>query len=120
MTSRQQSDRIDRPVFHTRTVDEVLEQLEVAAADGLSAEDARRRLQEHGRNELVDKEGINRFQIILNQFKDTMVIVLIIAALIAAAIGDTNDAIVILVIVVLNAILGFVPGIFAPSVPSRR
>jgi P-type Ca2+ transporter type 2C len=108
MTSRKLPDRSDRPVFHDRDVAVVLDELGVVADAGLSGDEAGRRLEHHGPNELVDKEGINPLRIVFSQFTDTMVIVLIIAAVIAAAIGDTNDAIVILVIVVLNAILGFV------------
>ena len=97
-----------RPSFHTRDPQDVLSELDVVAGTGLSSADAAHRLDRHGRNELVEKEGIQPFRILLNQFTDTMVIVLMVAAVIAAAIGDTKDAIVILVIVVLNAILGFV------------
>ena len=97
----------DRP-FHTSSGDEVVDQLEVVASSGLDQEEARRRLEQTGRNELVERDGIRPWRIFLSQFTDTMVIVLMVAAVIAAAIGDTNDAIVILVIVVLNAVLGFV------------
>jgi Ca2+-transporting ATPase len=96
------------PIFHTRDVDEVLAEYGVDAAAGLSSADAGARLQQYGPNELVERGGIQPWRILLNQFTDTMVIVLMIAAVIAAAIGDTKDSIVILVIVVLNAILGFV------------
>jgi Ca2+-transporting ATPase len=94
--------------YHTRAAEEVLSDLGVEPGDGLDAGEAARRLAETGSNELVERDGIRPWHIFLSQFVDTMVIVLIIAAVIAAAIGDTNDSIVIMVIVVLNAILGFV------------
>lgn len=108
MTSTAGANRKQRSTFHNRDVADVLAEFEVAAGEGLSDEEARRRLAEYGPNELVEKGGIHPLRIVLSQFTDTMVIVLIIAAVIAAAIGDTNDSVVILVIVVLNAILGFV------------
>ena len=94
-------------VFHTQSVDEVLDALD-ATPTGLDSPEAERRLSQYGPNELVEREGIQPFRIFLNQFTDTMVIVLMIAAVIAWAIGDEKDAIVIMVIVVLNAVLGFV------------
>ena len=98
----------DLPVYHTREAAAVLEQYEVDGNAGLSSDEAVRRFEQYGPNELVERDGIQPLRIFFNQFTDTMVIVLMIAAAIAAAIGDTKDAIVILVIVVLNAILGFV------------
>ncbi len=103
-----ESSDVDLATYHTRDSDAVLADLEVAGADGLDSAEAGRRLEQYGPNELVEADGIQPLRIFFNQFTDTMVIVLMIAAAIAAAIGDTKDAIVILVIVVLNAILGFV------------
>ncbi|MCP3995927.1 MAG: HAD-IC family P-type ATPase, partial [bacterium] len=104
----EQADLEERPVFHTRDATVVLDELGVDSTAGLSHGEASSRLEKYGPNELVEHDGIQPFRIFLNQFTDTMVIVLMAAAVIAAAIGDTKDAIVILVIVVLNAILGFV------------
>jgi Ca2+-transporting ATPase len=92
---------------HTQDTATVLAAQRVDAAAGLDSSEAARRLEEVGKNELVETGGISRWRILVNQFTDVMVIVLIVAAVIAAAIGDVNDAVVILVIVVLNAALGF-------------
>ncbi len=94
--------------FHTRDAASILEELAVDAITGLTTAEAERRLAETGPNELVETGGTPPWRIFLNQFTDVMVIVLMVAAAIAAAIGDVNDAVVILVIVVLNAALGFV------------
>ncbi len=93
---------------HVQDAATVLSLEEVDAAAGLDSNDAADRLERVGRNELVETGSTSRWRIFVNQFTDVMVIVLIVAAVIAAAIGDVNDAVVILVIVVLNAILGFV------------
>ena len=92
---------------HTQDTATVLAAQGVDAAAGLDSSEAARRLEEVGKNELVETDGISPWRIFVNQFTDVMVIVLIVAAVIAAAIGDVNDAVVILFIVVLNAALGF-------------
>jgi Ca2+-transporting ATPase len=96
------------PSFHTRSAEDVLADLDVNAASGLAAAEAQRRLAEFGPNELVEHGGTSPWRIFFSQFTEVMVIVLLAAAAIALAIGDVNDAVVILVIVVLNAALGFV------------
>src|SRR5262245_40968620 len=77
------------------------------AADGLSAAEATRRLIQHGPNELAERGGKSAWRIVWEQLTATMVVILIVAALISAALGDHEDTIVILAIVALNAILGF-------------
>ncbi|MEA2001051.1 MAG: cation-translocating P-type ATPase [Actinomycetota bacterium] len=96
------------PPFHTRDADDVLADLDVSVAAGLTGAEAEHRLAEVGPNELVEHGATSPWRIFFSQFTEVMVIVLVVAAAIALAIGDTNDAIVILVIVVLNAALGFV------------
>ena len=94
MSTIESPDVQDTPVFHTRDVAEVLDELGVVAEAGLDNGEAEKRLESYGPNELVERDGIQPLRIFFNQFTDTMVIVLMIAAVIAAAIGDTNDAIV--------------------------
>ncbi len=86
---------------------QVLETLDTPPETGLSQAEAARRLAEHGRNELVESGLRNPWHILATQFIEVMVVVLIVAAAISLLVGDLKDAIVILIIVVLNAILGF-------------
>ncbi len=86
---------------------DVVQTLGTDEAAGLSADEAARRLQEYGPNELIERGKKSRWLILLDQFKGVMVIVLIVAALISFALHEYMDAIVILAIVVLNAILGY-------------
>lgn len=74
---------------------------------GLSAGEVQRRLEQYGPNELVERGVKSPWKILLEQFKETMVVILIIATLISALLGEVTDAAIILVIVVLNALLGF-------------
>jgi Ca2+-transporting ATPase len=62
----------------------------------------------YGKNELKKKKRFSMIVLLLHQFKDVMVIILLLASLISLAVGDLKDAIVILIIVLLNAIIGFV------------
>src|SRR5438309_1081724 len=100
--------------WHSLPADAVLKRLD-ASPLGLDSQEAARRLSRFGANELVQTARVNPLRILLSQFLDVLVIVLIIAAIISAALGllqgenaDLYDAVLIIVIVVMNAILGFV------------
>jgi Ca2+-transporting ATPase len=75
---------------------------------GLSSEEARKRQEKYGPNELIEGEGISPLKIFLSQFKNALILILLGAALAAAAIGEVIDAIVIFIIVGFASILGFV------------
>lgn len=75
---------------------------------GLRSEDARKRLEKYGPNELIEGEKISPLKIFLSQFKNALILILLGAALAAAAIGEVIDAIVIFIIVGFASILGFV------------
>ena len=76
--------------------------------DGLCSEEARSRLEKYGPNELAEKKRTSALTMLLSQFKDFMIIVLIGAAVISGIIGELADAAAILVILVLNAVIGFI------------
>jgi len=94
-------------VWHSKKIDQVLNELKVSK-DGLSSEEAKNRLDEFGYNELKEKKGVTPLQIFLRQFKDLFVIMLLIATAISFLIGETIDAAVIAIIVILNSVLGFI------------
>ena len=87
-------------------ISQVLAELTVSSGDGLSDAEALRRQGEHGKNVLPSDDGVNWFKLVMAQFTDVMVIVLIVAAFISALLGEATDVIVILAIVALNALLG--------------
>lgn len=93
--------------WHHIKVEEVLEELQIHQETGLETKEAQFRLEKYGSNELIDRGVKSPWKILLEQFTDTMVVVLIIAALISGLLGEIQDAIAILVIVILNALLGF-------------
>lgn len=75
---------------------------------GLSPEDAEKRLEEYGKNELKEKEKVSVFRLFLSQFKSILILILVIAAIVSALLGEAIDAAVILFTVFLAGILGFV------------
>ncbi len=95
------------PGWHSMEKEKLLESLKATEA-GLSTEEAERRLQEFGPNELIEKKKVTSIQIFFGQFKDIFVIMLLIAIVISVGIGEIVDAGTIAAIVILNAIVGFV------------
>lgn len=67
---------------------------------------ASQRLVEYGKNQIIDKKKKTIFQMLLNQLKDFMIIILISAAVISGILGDITDTIIIFAIIILNAVLG--------------
>ena len=92
--------------YYRMKVTEILETLGTSEK-GLSAEEAGKRLEEHGPNELTAEFRVPKWLIFLSQFKDLLVIVLIVAATISFAIGSVRDGTVMLIIVIINAAIGF-------------
>lgn len=75
--------------------------------EGLSSDEAAEKLRKIGPNELQEGKKKRIATMLLSQFKDVMILILIVAAIISGFIGDFTDTSVIIVIVLLNAILGF-------------
>lgn len=93
--------------YHTLTISET-QQLLDTSKDGLCRSVAEKRLLEDGKNELVEKKMKPTWLILFNQFKDVMIVILLAAAFISIAIGHIKDAVVVLIIVLLNALIGFI------------
>ncbi|MBQ5333637.1 MAG: cation-translocating P-type ATPase [Oscillospiraceae bacterium] len=79
-----------------------------APSTGLTSEQAAEILKKHGPNTLATERKAKPLRIFMGQFKDVMVMILIIASAISAFIGEYYDAVTIMIIVVINAVLGFV------------
>lgn len=94
--------------WHALSVEETLHKIKTDAQGGLAAGEAESRLARHGRNVLVEKPRRSLARMLLGQFADFMILVLIGAAVISGLIGDVKDTIAIIVIVLLNAVIGFV------------
>jgi Ca2+-transporting ATPase len=89
------------------SIDETLKNLN-SMKNGLTSEEAKRRIIKYGKNELVEEEKAGPLKLFLGQFIDILIFILIIAAIAAWFVGDGLDAIVILIVVFINAVVGFV------------
>lgn len=92
---------------YRQSSDEVIEKLGSNAKTGLSSDEAAKRLEKYGPNEIQKGEHTSLLQKFIAQFKDFMIIVLLVAAIVSWLVsGDLADAVVILIVVFLNAIMG--------------
>jgi len=96
----------ENKAWYSQSAEEVLAQFASSAA-GLSTQEAAQRLTANGPNELKEGKRINPLQILIGQFKSLIIWILIVAGVISGVLGETVDAIAILAIVVLNAVIGF-------------
>ncbi|MCX6537648.1 MAG: cation-translocating P-type ATPase [Acidobacteria bacterium] len=92
--------------WHVRSTDDALAALHTSAETGLSSDNVARLIDEHGPNELAERDQRSVWRMLWEQFSATMVLLLIAAAIASAALGDFKDAIAIFIIVVLNSVLG--------------
>ena len=95
----------EKKMFYQRTVDDVMSQMK-AHPSGLSDQEVKDRREQFGANRLTSKRRTTLIEKFISQFKDLMIIILIIAAIIAGFAGETVDAAIILAVVILNAVFG--------------
>lgn len=93
--------------WFAKNVEEVLKESGSDLQQGLSSTEVVKRREQYGSNELVDRGSKSPWKILWEQLTETMVVILIIAAVVTIFLREYKDAIAILVIVVLNSILGF-------------
>jgi Ca2+-transporting ATPase len=97
-----------KTIWHAMEVDQVLRELETDPQQGLTENTAKSRLEKYGYNELKKEERVSPFTLFINQFKNILIIILLIATVLSAVVGEIFDAALILVIVVFCAVLGFI------------
>jgi Ca2+-transporting ATPase len=97
-----------RTDWHLRDAHELTREQGVEPAHGLHETETSRRRARHGPNVLAQQPGRGPLALLLDQFRDFMILVLVAAALVSGSIGDWIDTLAILVIVLLNAVIGFV------------
>ena len=95
------------PAWHTVSTNAALEYLASDRTRGLGEKDAAERLCRDGPNRLAERPPKNPWLLLLDQFKGFLILILMGAAVLAGVIGDIKDALVILFVVIINALLGF-------------
>ena len=94
--------------WYTRTVKDVTQYFNVDSSKGLSSKEVKTRLEKFGPNQLKESKGRTVWDMFFDQFKEVLVLILLISVIISIFLGEAGDAIVIAVILVLNATLGVV------------
>jgi P-type Ca2+ transporter type 2C len=94
-------------LWHTLTVEETLQRL-ASGARGLTEDEAAKRLQQFGPNELQAQSHVSPWSILLDQFKNVLIVILLLATALSAFLGHGVEAIAITVIVLFAVILGFI------------
>ncbi|EDT15720.1 Calcium-transporting ATPase 1 [Clostridium perfringens] len=95
-------------MWYKKSKNEILQELNVDEKNGLSSTEALRRLEKYGKNKLETKKKKTLFKQFLSQLKDIMIYILIIAAIISAFLGEISDALIILLVIIINAVIGVV------------
>jgi len=93
--------------WYKMSVERTLQEVGSSTEGGLAAGEAQQRLARYGPNELQEKAGRSRLEIIWEQFANILTVLLILAAVVSMILGDWIEAVAILVIVILNGILGY-------------
>jgi Ca2+-transporting ATPase len=101
------ADRKLQADWHTLSIEETLSAQASDSATGLSQKAAEDRLNRYGPNRLIEKPPRPAWHLLLSQFKSFLILVLLVAAVMAAIVGDLTDGVVILAVVSINALLGF-------------
>ena len=99
---------MERIHWHAREAEQVIRDLETDSVQGLAEQEVAARLERYGTNELRKEEGISPLTLFLNQFKNVLVIILLVAIVLSALVGEVVDAAIIAVIVIFVAVLGFI------------
>lgn len=95
-------------MWYKKSKNEILQELDVDEKNGLSSTEALRRLEKYGKNKLETKKKKTLFKQFLSQLKDVMIYILIIAAIISAFLGEISDALIILLVIIINAVIGVI------------
>ena len=95
-------------MWYKKSKNEILQELDVDEKNGLSSTEALRRLEKYGKNKFETKKKKTLFKQFLSQLKDVMIYILIIAAIISAFLGEISDALIILLVIIINAVIGVI------------
>ncbi|MDI6777159.1 MAG: cation-translocating P-type ATPase [Syntrophales bacterium] len=97
-----------KAIWHSIEAAQVLKELDADTHKGLTEDEARRRLEKYGLNELKKEGRVSPLTLFFNQLKNILILILIIAIVLSALVGEVVDAAIIAVIVVFCAVLGFI------------
>lgn len=91
----------------SRSADQILEEMSVSASDGLSREEASRRLADFGLNQLSESKPRSLYSLLIDQFKSIVVVLLLVVGVLAVVLDERLEGIAIFSVVAINALIGF-------------
>ena len=95
-------------MWFSKSPEELMQELSSNMINGLSSDEAKIRLEKNGPNKLQGKKKKSIFQLFFSQVNDVMIYILLAAAIISAIVGEISDAIIILIVIFINAIIGVI------------
>jgi Ca2+-transporting ATPase len=95
-------------MWFSKSIDEVLTELECNQKQGLSDQDAKSRLTKYGENLLIAKKKKGIFRMFFEQLQDWLIYILLVAVLITLFLGEYIDATIIIIVIIVNAVLGVI------------
>lgn len=95
-------------MWYSKSIEEVLKEFNVNASVGLSEEEAKARLEKHGPNTLKSQQRKSILQLFIAQLNDWLIYVLFAAVIITIFLGEYIDAVIIILVIILNAVLGVI------------
>ena len=95
-------------MWFSKTIEEVLQETNVVGSTGLSAEEAKVRLEKHGANQLLAKKKKNIFQLFFAQLQEWLIYILLAAVVVTLVMGEYIDATIIILVIITNAVLGVI------------
>jgi len=95
-------------MFYTMSVEEAEASLKTNLAEGLSLQEAGKRLEKYGKNRIERKSKISPWEIFLRQFKNIIILLLIVASLVSFFVGDIVEAIAVIFVILLTTLFGFI------------
>lgn len=93
-------------MWFNKSTEEILKELDVNFEQGLTSQEAAKRLEEYGPNKLAEKKRKSLLSMFMSQLQDTMIYILLAATVLSVIMGDYAEAVIILVVVLLNAVIG--------------
>ncbi|HEY8541977.1 MAG TPA: HAD-IC family P-type ATPase, partial [Pseudothermotoga sp.] len=91
--------------FYRMKTEDVCKDMQVDPGNGLTNQEAKKRLEQYGPNEIAQKKRRTIWQMFFSQFTDFLIIILLVAAVVSIVVGEGIDAVLIIIIVLLNATL---------------
>lgn len=93
--------------WHKSSIDQIFKHFN-STEEGISSDTVPERLQQHGYNQIEESRRKTHLDIFLDQFKDVMIVILMIVAVISGIVGEVTDTLIIILIIFMNAIIGFI------------